>query len=307
MSKIEEALKKVRGTNLVVHRSPAREESPRALAPVPSTEPVSLAQRVNSREEIGRMNSPWKYSENELADSKTIYPEMKDGAVANAFRELRTRVIQKSAGRNNIIMVSSVVRGDGSSFVARNLAVAFTFDESKTALLLDCNLSDPGTYLSRRDRVHHGLTDYLESDGMMVEEIIHPAGIQRLRVIPSGGRREIAAEYFTSSKMRNLIDEIRRRYPERYIVVDAPPISQSADSRILAELCDSILLVVPYGKVTQLQIQTAVKAVGDSKLAGVVFNNEPAIPRLKLALLLPRCISNFIGKFFPAQFALGGK
>ena len=59
MSKIEEALKKVRGTNLVVHRSPAREESPRALAPVPSTEPVSLAQRVNSREEIGRMNSPW--------------------------------------------------------------------------------------------------------------------------------------------------------------------------------------------------------------------------------------------------------
>jgi hypothetical protein len=39
-----------------------------------------------------------------------------------------------------------------------------------------------------------------------------------------------------------------------------------------------VVLVVPYGRVTDSQIESSIKAIGDKKLAGVVFNNEPALP-----------------------------
>jgi Mrp family chromosome partitioning ATPase len=116
---------------------------------------------------------------------------------------------------------------------------------------------------------------------MDVDEIIHPVGIERLRIIPSGGRREIPSEYFTSLKMKQLIESIKQRYRERYIILDAPPMTESADTQILAELCDYIVLVVPYGRVTESQVDVCAKAIGEKKLVGIVFNNEPVPPALK--------------------------
>ena len=108
--------------------------------------------------------------------------------------------------------------------------------------------------------------------------MIHPVGIERLRVIPSGGRREISAEYFTSVKMNQMLDSIKQRYRERYIILDAPPMTESADTQILAELCDYVVLVVPYGRTLDSQIDASVKTIGEKKLLGIIFNNEPAAP-----------------------------
>jgi protein-tyrosine kinase len=40
-------------------------------------------------------------------------------------------------------------------------------------------------------------------------------------------------------------------------------------------LCDFVVLVVEYGKVTPGKLKEAVDGVGKEKLAGVVFNREP--------------------------------
>jgi len=57
---------------------------------------------------------------------------------------------------------------------------------------------------------------------MDVSKIIHPVGIARFRAIATGGLREIPAEYFVSEKMRRLMDSLRERYRERFIVLDGP-------------------------------------------------------------------------------------
>ena len=111
-------------------------------------------------------------------------------------------------------------------------------------------------------------------------DIIHPVGIERLRVIPAGDRREIPSEYFTSIRMKQMLESIRQRYAERFIFIDAPPMSETADTQILAELCDYILLVVPYGKVTNGQVDACIQSIDSKKLLGVVFNNEPSVPSL---------------------------
>jgi Mrp family chromosome partitioning ATPase len=121
----------------------------------------------------------------------------------------------------------------------------------------------------------------MENSDMDIADIIHPVGIERLRIIPSGGQREIPAEYFTSLKMKRLLDGIKQRYRERYIIIDAPPMTESADTQILADLCDYAVLVVPYGRVTDAQIDACIKALGDKKLVGVVFNDEPTLPEFR--------------------------
>ena len=282
MSKIEKALNKVKAAGSQRAVSHDREDAGQQLAAV-STMPISaseIEQRASASELIARMRDITPLGKNVLAQNRMIHPEMGENGTVRAFREIRTKIIQKSQGRNCIVMVTSVAGEGGTSFVTLNLGAAFAFDSGKTALLMDCNFRNPflhNLFVSRKEPLH-GLTDYLENTDMDISRIIHPVGIERLRVVPSGGRREIPAEYFTSIKMKRLLDSIRQRYRERYIILDAPPMTESADTQILAELCDYVLLVVPYGKVTDTQVNVSVKAIGEKKLLGVVFNNEPQPP-----------------------------
>ena len=80
--------------------------------------------------------------------------------------------------------------------------------------------------------------------------------------------------------MKQMLSSVRQRYAERFIIIDAPPTSETADTQILAELCDYIVLVVPYGKVTNGQVEASIKSIDSKKLIGVVFNNEPAVPAI---------------------------
>jgi len=289
MSKIEKALNKARGMGSlrVVSPQPTRAMEQHSDNQIGTNGVTALIeQRASSSEAIARMQEKTRLSKGMLAQNRIIYPEMDENATVRAFREIRTKIIQKSLGQNCMIMVTSVTGGGGSSFVTLNLGMAFAFDAGKTALLLDCNFRNPSLHRLFGAGTFHGLTDYLENPEMDIGEIIHQVGIERLRIIPSGGRREIPAEYFTSNKMKQLLDSIKQRYRERYIILDAPPMTESADTRILAELCDYVVLVVPYGRVTDSQVDISAKAIGEKKLLGIVFNNEPMPPVFKWRSIL---------------------
>lgn len=236
---------------------------------------------VASRYEIARMKEPWELDRTQMAEKRIIFPGMADREMADSFRRLRTKIIQKSNSDNSVIMVTGLSGGSGTSFTALNLATAFAFDESKTALVVDCNLQKPGLMVKEKQG-EYGLVDYLEeyNDEMEVGDIIYSVGIKRLRLMPCGSEREDVIEHFTSMKMRELIESIKGRYQERYIILDSPPIVESADAGILAELSDYTILVVPYGKYTETRIEKAVKAVGREKFLGIVFNNVPRFPKL---------------------------
>ena len=269
MSKIEEALKKSQTNGL----GPRLENSVHGQQYLPQRKSDSdaIARRTASAKEIARMFEPREFNHDELAKRKIIYSGMPDTRVANQFRELRTKILQKSAGESCVVMVTSVGMNSGNSFVALNLAAAFAFDEAKTSLLMDCNLSNPNYQDFVDAGTNLGLTDYLEDMGLSIEQIIHPIGIRRLRLIPAGVKREITIEHFTSIRMKQVFDSINNRYNDRYIILDAPPILDSADAQILLESCDLVLLVVPYGGATQAKIMAAANAIGQQKLLGVVL------------------------------------
>jgi len=253
-------------------------------APVPGTalvaDRVGHAVSMVSSETISRMSEPQLLSAGDLLRRGIIHPERAEDPGFQVFRELRTKILQQCQGRNGVILVSGVREGSGSSFVAQNLGAAFAFDTGKTALLIDCNLKNPSMHRLTDNASLLGLTDYLENPDIDLAQIIHPVGIMRYRVIAAGGRRDIPGEYFTSPKMTRLIDSVRRRYGERFIILDGPPMSDFADVQILSELCDYVIVVARYALATKAEIENCLNAI-DKKLLGIVFNDEPRIPWMR--------------------------
>lgn len=197
-----------------------------------------------------------------------------DWAQVDTFRELRTRLLAVS-DENFVTLVVPVSPGCGSSFVARNLAVAFTFDQAKTALLIDCNLRHSSQHASMRiETANGGLIDYLEDTERDVSSVIYETGIPRLRLLPAGRSRygDGVSEYFMSFRMRLLLDSLKSRYSDRYIVLDSPPVLGAPDARILADLADVVILVAGYGRNTAADIAMAAANFDPKKFAGVVFN-----------------------------------
>ena len=276
MSKIEKALNRAREAGLQV--VPLANTGTGA-----ATGGSVVSYRGTNPETIPRMamNEVRMLGPNDLEQRGLIRPQHTEDPVILAFRELRTKIIQQNPGQNAIILITSVSQGCGGSFVARNLGAAFAFDVEKTALLIDCNLSNPSVHQLLRNAALPGLTDYLENPALDVEKIIHPLGIARFRLITAGKRRESPEELFTSGKMKQLMDTLRRRYRERFIVIDGPPMSKIADIRILSELADYVLVVARYGRSTNTQITNCLNAISEKKLLGIVFNEEPRIPRIR--------------------------
>lgn len=209
----------------------------------------------------------------ELDEKRIIHAFTPNREALNVFRELRIQLLQQSGRRNFVVLVTTVAPGGGATFTALNLAAAFALDNAKTALLVDCNFYSPTLDKLLFVDPEHGLTDFLEDQTLDVDDIIYASGIPRLRMIPVGHQRAIGTEYYSSTRMDMFVNGVRLRYPDRYIVLDGPPVGIYPDSRILADLCDFVLLVVPYGQVTQEQVQAAIEALPENKLVGVVFNH----------------------------------
>lgn len=209
-----------------------------------------------------------------LEERKLIHRNDSVRVQADAFRSLRTKLLALGQDRNLVILVAPVQSGCGGSFVARNLAAAFAFDESKTALLVDCDALHPAQHAALGvDMAAGGVMDYLDGSVGDLSAIQYDTGLPRLTLVPSGRSRETAGEYFSSSRMRVLVDSLRGTDAGRYVIIDSPPILNSPDARILSDLADLIVVVAGYGQAAVERIDEAAASFDPDKLAGVVFNN----------------------------------
>jgi Mrp family chromosome partitioning ATPase len=227
----------------------------------------------SEKSKISQMGEVDSFSPNELERLKIIDGRNSNKKLLNTFRGLRTQLLKFNNKKNFVCMVSSITHEGGASFVAKNLAAVFALDKLKTSLIIDANLYSPSLHELVIGDTGSGVTDYLSSSSLDVKDIVYATGVPRLRVVPIGENSEGAAEYFSSEKMHKFIDEMKSRYSDRYIFIDAPPVSDSSEARILTEVADMVVLVVPHGRATPDQIEKSIQAVDTEKLAGLVYND----------------------------------
>lgn len=232
--------------------------------------PVSVT--TSSAAQIAKMSEVRQFTPVEFNALKIVHAGDEGSIHLKVFRDLRTQLMKRTDWRNFVCLVTSAAPG-GSTHVAVNLAATISLDKSKTSLLVDANLYSPFAELLLPVPAQLGLTDYLDDPTTGIEDIVYASGVPRMRVVPVGNNREGGTEKINSLRMREFFTEIKDRYADRYIIVDAPSAADyDAEIRILAELCDFVVLVVPYGKVTESQLIAAIEKIGSERLAGVVYN-----------------------------------
>jgi protein-tyrosine kinase len=197
-----------------------------------------------------------------------------DALELEAYKVLRTRIQQTMKAKNwNTLMVTSPNSGDGKTLTSVNLALTFAKAYNQTVMLVDCDL--------RRQNVHKllglesaaGLVDFLVDDKPLNEFIIWP-GIEKLSLISGGRAIQNGAEVLGSTRMKSLVQELKSRYDDRFVIFDVPPILSGADTLALAPCVDCILMVVKEDRTRMRDIKKALDMLPREKFVGYVLNNQ---------------------------------
>jgi len=196
-------------------------------------------------------------------------------STAEEFRKLKSVLVKMTKGEDffkNTLMVTSAVPHEGKTLTALNLAISLAQEFDHTVLLVDADLRRPAvqSYLNMNWKL--GFSDCLLGETDIGETIIG-TGIGKLSVIPAGRAVPNPVELFTSQRMRSLIEEMKYRYHDRYIIFDTPPILPFAETRSLAHLVDGVLFVVKERLASQENVKEAVESLKGCELLGMVYND----------------------------------
>ncbi|RZK76875.1 MAG: polysaccharide biosynthesis tyrosine autokinase [Pedobacter sp.] len=194
--------------------------------------------------------------------------------ISELFRYIRMNLgFISGEGKNKVILVTSSMHGEGKTFFSINLAttlgmlakkvVILEFDLRRPALLKTLNLA-PGM----------GITDYITSDSISLDQILKPNSMaQNVSVIGCGTVSDNPAEIMMDPKVVQLIAELEKRFD--YIIIDTSPVGQVVDAFSLAPLVDVSIYLVRYNY-TNLYQMAILKDINDeNKLTNlqVVFND----------------------------------
>ena len=194
--------------------------------------------------------------------------------VAEEYKKLKARVMRmtKQEPFRNVLLVTSSVGGEGKSVTAANLALSLARDYDHSVLLIDADTRKPSLPGLLNVKPGPGLTDCL-TDGIDVSAALIPVGSGNLRFLPAGKRSENPVELFSSHKMSALLAEFKKRYPNRYVIIDTPPVLLFAETKVLSALADGIIFVVREGLAPLEHIVEALDLLKDEHLLGVVYND----------------------------------
>jgi protein-tyrosine kinase len=195
------------------------------------------------------------------------------GEQAEAFRELRSRLMLELPGEPiRALAIASPDSGDGKSYIAANLAVAFSQLGART-LLIDADVRTP--------RLHRmfgldggGLSGVLAGFVEPSEAVLPVHGSPNLCLLPAGAMPPNPLELLHRPTFGALIQETLQSF--RYIFVDTPAAVRGADARAIAAECDATLVVGRAGRSRMAQLEGLLDALSRSgaRLAGVVMNEH---------------------------------
>ncbi len=182
----------------------AEEQREELVSELPPSNGALVPKKTSSRD-IMRMRDTSLYTHEELAAKRIIHDNMEDSAVQAAFMNLRTNILRRCQDKGSVILVSSIAYDGGASFVAMNLATALAADQTKTSLIVNCNMAKAGVVDDLIDPNSKGVSDYIADPEIGAHEVIHPSGVRRVRVVPPGSQRNSFREFFSDKRWRKLI------------------------------------------------------------------------------------------------------
>jgi protein-tyrosine kinase len=198
------------------------------------------------------------------------FPLFQTGSLAaEQFRKLRTILVKMQPMKT--IMVTSALQGEGKTFVSANLAVGIAFDLDLHALLVDGDFRNPSLPNHFGLAEGKGLSDYLKGEES-IPGLLRKTRLEKLTLLQAGSMSENPAELMSSNRMEALMEEMKNRYSDRYVIFDTTPVLVTSEAEVLAKMVDGIILVIRAGKTPRETVQQTIKVLGKEKIIGIVLN-----------------------------------
>lgn len=173
-------------------------------------------------------------------------PPTEDDAaqVVEALRSLRLNLVHAHGTAGPLIVtITSPGSGDGKSFIASNLALAFA-DAGYRTLLIDGDIRRGALHRIMSANRKPGLLDHLSGQATR-EEIVQTTNIPSVDFLGCGTRKAGGPELLASAAMSQLLISLRTSY--NVILVDSAPLGAGVDPLVLGSLTGSMLLVLRTG------------------------------------------------------------
>ena len=223
-----------------------------------------------------------------LAAAGILVPHATRSILGDQFRVIKRPLIRNAVGKGaakiahgNLIMVTSALAGEGKSFTAVNLAMSIAAELDHTVMLVDADVARPsvsrmlGLASSTEAGFGPGLLDVLDGRADMSSALLK-TNIDKLTVLPSGTQHARATELLASDSMTRLLDEMGRRYPDRIIIFDSPPLLLTTEARVLATHMGQVVIVVHAGKTLQADVQSALTTIENCPVRLLLLNRAQA-------------------------------
>ncbi len=207
-----------------------------------------------------------------VLNPKLVAHSAPDSLDAENFKILRAQILfPKNGTRPRSIMVTSAFPGEGKTYVASNLAVSIATGINEHVLLIDCDFRRPTLHNMLGYSNKEGLNEYLMGKSNLPDLLIRTR-VEKLSLLTAGSTSAKPAEILSSNMMKDFLVDVRERYQDRYIILDAPPSHVTAETSVLANYVDGIIFVVMAGKSPRATIQKNIENLGRKRIVGIVFN-----------------------------------
>lgn len=191
-------------------------------------------------------------------------------SVVESYKNLRTNIISVlSKSGNNVLAITSPNASEGKSTTSVNVAITLA-QLNKKVILVDADSRRPSINKKLKLENQKGCMNFLRGDIELSDAIIHYN--KYLDVITSGTKVKNPTELFSDEKFDNLLEKLKADYD--YVILDTPPINPVSDALIIAQKCESLVMIVRAGGTSFESFEKAYNALNvlEIKLAGVIVN-----------------------------------
>ncbi len=188
--------------------------------------------------------------------------------IADQYRVIKRPLISNAMGRGasiiangNLIMITSALSGEGKTFTAINLAMSIATELDYTVMLVDADVARPSMLNVLGLEPSPGLLDLVLDESKDLSSMLLRTNIDSLTILPSGTPHPRATELLASDAMTRLLDDIAKRYSDRIIIFDSPPLLLATESRVLASHMGQVVVVVQAERTLQSEVMQALATI----------------------------------------------
>ncbi|MPZ93361.1 MAG: hypothetical protein GEU96_00330 [Propionibacteriales bacterium] len=189
-----------------------------------------------------------------------------------AYGHLAVRLRHLLDQRNaHVVLVTSPVAQAGKTTVAANLATSLAATGMDT-VVVSADTGDAGLHTWLGVSMQPGLREVLQGTSDL-GDALRETSFDNLRVLPCGGLPDSPSALYDLRKLADLLEHLAESADA--VVIEAPSVLGGAETAMLAEKAELVLLVLDIRSGRRADASAAAAALGhvENKLAGCVLND----------------------------------